>query len=178
MRCSICKLPERKRAAVDAALAAGDVSLVAVSVSTGLSKSALQRHSKHRAEPNDHPAVSPLPFVTEKPTSEIAVPTKESLLERIEFLWAESIDGLELSKEPITVRKPDGSSVDLPGDLRARVGFIREARSVLELQGAATGELVKGQSNQIGQVVIVVPERQPGVEPVDYRVIDILPSRR
>ncbi len=38
VRCSICKLPERKRAAVDAALAAGDVSLVEVSVSSGFPK--------------------------------------------------------------------------------------------------------------------------------------------
>jgi hypothetical protein len=178
MRCSICKLPERKRAAVDAALAAGDVSLVAVSVSSGLSKSALQRHSKHLAEPNNRPAVSPLPFVIEKPTSEVAVPTKESLLERIEFLWAESIDGLELSKEPITLRKPDGSSIELPGDLRARVGFLREARSVLELQGAATGDLVRGQSNQIGQVVIVVPARPPSGEPIEFPIVDIAPGRR
>ena len=178
MRCSICKLPERKRAAVDAALAAGDVSLVAVSISSGLSKSALQRHSKHRAEPNNRPAVSPPPFVIEKPTSEVAVPTKESLLERIEFLWAESLDGLELSKEPITLTKADGSTTELPGDLRARASFIREARSVLELQGAATGELIKGQPNQIGQVLIVVPARPPGGKAEEYQVIDISPGRR
>lgn len=82
--------------------------------------------------------------------------TKANLLERIEYLWNESLDGLEVSKEPIRITKPDGSTVELRASC-ARVGFIREARSVLELQGAATGELVKGQSNQIGQVVIVIP---------------------
>ncbi len=164
VRCSICKLPEGKRAAVDAALAAGDVSLAEVSVSSGLSKSALQRHSKH-LQAFEQPKVGPLsPAVRREPLKPQSVPTKETLLERIEYLWAESLDGLELSKEPITLRKSDGSTVELPGVLRAPAGFIREARSILELQGAASGELVRGQSNQIGQVVIVVPVRSPGGE--------------
>jgi hypothetical protein len=178
VRCSICKLPERKRAAVDAALAAGDVSLVAVSVSSGLSKSALQRHSKHLSEPNNRWAECPPPFVIEKPTSEVAVPTKESLLERIEFLWAESLDGLMVSKEAVTMTKPDGSTIELPGDLRARAGFIREARSVLELQGAATGDLIRGQANQIGQVLIVCPAMPAGAQATEFQVIDISPAKR
>jgi hypothetical protein len=60
------------------------------------------------------------------------------------MLWTESLDGLEASKEPVTIKKPDGSEVEIPaGNLRARAGFLREARQVLELQGAATGDLVK-----------------------------------
>jgi hypothetical protein len=178
MRCSICKLPERKRAAVDAALASGDVSLVAVSVSSGLSKSALQRHSKHLQAVEKTEADALSPAAMREPLEQQPLPTKESLLDRIEYLWNESLDGLELSKEPITLRKPDGSSVELPGDLRARVGFLREARSVLELQGAATGELIKGQPSQVGQVIIVIPVRLPGGEAKEYPVIDIAPGRR
>lgn len=178
MRCSICKLPERKRAAVDAALAAGDVSLVAVSVSSGLSKSALQRHSKH-LQAVEKPEADAVSFAhIREPLTPQPVPTKETLLERIEYLWNESLDGLELSKEPITLAKPDGSTIEMPGDLRARAGFIREARSILELQGAASGELIKGQPNQIGQVIIVVPARPPGGEAEEYPIIDIAPGRR
>jgi hypothetical protein len=177
MRCSICKLPDRKRAAVDAALAAGDVSLVEVSASSGISKSTLQRHSKHLQAVEQPEAQALSPAVMLEPLKQ-PVPTKETLLERIEFLWAESLDGLELSKEPITLRKPDGSSVELPGDLRARVGFLREARNLLELQGTASGDLIRGQANQIGQVLIVCPAMPAGVEPVEYQIIDILTAKR
>ena len=144
----------------------------------GISKSALQRHSKHLAIANK-PNAEALPFaLMREPLKPQPVPAKEALLERIEYLWKESLDGLEASKKPITMTKPDGSSIELPADLRSRVGFIREARSVLELQGAATGDLIKGQSNQIGQVVIVVPAKPPGGEPIEFPIIDISPGRR
>lgn len=173
MRCSICKLPRAKRTAVDAALMAGDVSLAEVSVSSGISKSALQRHSKHLQAVEKQNAETLLPAIMGEPLKHPPLPTKETLLERIEYLWTESLDGLELSKVPITLTKADGTITELPGDLRARAGFIREARSVLELQGAATGELVRGQPNQVGQVVIVVPATSTGAQAAEFQVIDI-----
>jgi hypothetical protein len=91
--------------------------------------------------------------------------SKAQLLERIELLWTESLEGLEASKEPITITRPNGSSLELPGDLRARAGFVREARSVLELQGEATGHLVKGQTGPTFAIQIVMP--QPLVNAVD-----------
>jgi hypothetical protein len=88
--------------------------------------------------------------------------TKAVLLGRIETLWGEAVDGLKAAKEPVVLTKADGSTVEVPGgDLRARAGFIREARQVLELQGAATGDLVKGDPAMIGPVMIVVPANLP-----------------
>lgn len=179
LRCSICRLPEQKRAAVDAALAAGDVSLIEVSASSGLSKSSLQRHSKHLTGVQKPETPDPLPAVIQDLVSEAPAPTKESLLERIELLWNESLDGLAVSKEPVTITKPDGTTLELPGDLRARAGFIREARSVLELQGAASGELIKGQPNLIGGVWVVYPSPSPSaVATAAYQVIDIAVPKR
>jgi hypothetical protein len=106
------------------------------------------------------------------------VPTKANLLDRIEFLWTESLDGLEVSKEPITLIKPDGSTLELPGDLRSRVGFLREARSVLELQGAATGELIKGQpTNPVG-ITIVMPAGPAYGQRFEAEAIEIAMPKR
>jgi hypothetical protein len=179
IRCTICKLETQRREAIDVALQGG-VSLIEIATSSGLSKSSLQRHSKHMTtlQKLETPTLSP---VVEDPILEplaLAALTKESLLSRIEYLWQESLDGLAVSKRPIMMTRSNGSTVEVPGDLRARVGFIREAKSILELRGAATGELVKSPPNQVGQVLIVCPAMPAGVEPVDCRVIDILPGRR
>jgi hypothetical protein len=167
LRCSICTLPPEKRDAIDEALSSGTITLIEVAASSGISKSALQRHSKHLdpSAPEEPKAIKQKELapilapaqVTPAPQPDTAG-TKVRLLERIEFLWNESLDGLALSKEPITVKKPDGTSLELPGDLRARAGFIREARSVLELQGEVTGDFIKGQpfAGNI-QVQIVMP---------------------
>jgi hypothetical protein len=102
----------------------------------------------------------PCAFIRDaKPNAQLSItPTREQLIERIEYLWSESIDGIEASKESLTIHKPDGTCVEVPPDLRARAGFIREARSVLELQGEASGHLIRGQPVS-SQVIIVVPAK-------------------
>jgi hypothetical protein len=66
---------------------------------------------------------------------------RAQILERVEKLWGESIAGLEDSKAPVTINRPDGSSMKVPGDLRARAGFIRSAKDVLQLSAQLSGEL-------------------------------------
>jgi hypothetical protein len=70
-------------------------------------------------------------------------PSRTQLLERVEMLWDEALDGLEAAKQPITVQRPDGTSMELQGDLRARAGFIRTARDVLHLGAELSGELAQ-----------------------------------
>jgi hypothetical protein len=104
--------------------------------------------------------------------------TRTQLLRRLELLWDEALDGLEASKEPVQVQKPDGSMVELPGDLRARAAFIREARSVVGLSAEISGELA-GPSIFVQVVVpgIGCPVSDPG-EVEDGPIIDITPQRR
>lgn len=190
IRCGVCKLPAEKLDAVNAALRRGDVSLQDVAERSGITKSSLHRHKAHMApalvvipapaEPSVKPEVlrPAAPLSTEvlaagapgaacadmlAPGPPAPAASKARFLERIEMLWGESLDGLEASKEPVTLSKADGSCVTISaGDLRARAAFVREARSVLELQGEATGDLVKGQaSNVIGGVMIVCPASAP-----------------
>jgi hypothetical protein len=105
-------------------------------------------------------------------------PTREQLIERIEMLWGEGLDGLESSKEPIHITRPDGSTLELQGDLRARKGFIGELREILRLQGEATGDLVRGQSVEASfSVQIVVPNVQVQREQDDYAFEIALPRR-
>jgi hypothetical protein len=177
IRCSVCKLDSAKRAAIDAALR-GNASLIEISAKCGISKSALQRHSKHLAGPylvtkeapveamTPDPAATP---VSEPVSAEIAKPeeqsiaaptgelTKQSLLERLEHLWSESMDGLEAAKESVVITKPNGVSIEVPGDLRARAAFVREGRQVLELQGEVSGAYSRGQPMQVGVIQVVVP---------------------
>ena len=157
IRCTICRLTDGRRAGVDAALRDGRASLQEISSSSGLSRSSLHRHRQHidriaasasniaqppteslsvRQEaspiarvPQDITAQSPAarPSRDTDPAEQQRT-TKEELLHRLQFLWEESLNGLKSSKEPIHIAKPDGSSVELPGDLRARTGFIREGR--------------------------------------------------
>lgn len=195
IRCTVCRLGAGKRQAIDAALCSGHVSLAELETSSRISKSALQRHSKHinapivEAQTVQDAAIAqaalpiapqvlqsaPIAQLAPFAARESAETTKGRLLERIELLWNESIEGLEASKEPLVITKPNGSTIEVPGDLRARAGFVREARKVLELQGEATGDLVSGQPNQIGNVIIVLPAPRPGSTPADYeeQVVDI-----
>jgi transposase-like protein len=191
IRCTICKLEAEKRSAIDAALQGG-LSLEEISRGCGISKSSLHRHSHHLKPASavvpttGEPPATPLaptasPGTVTEPSSPAAqAPTRNQFLERIEFLWGESIEGLNDSKEPIVLHKADGSSIEIKGgDLKARPGFIREARQVLELQGEATGELVRGQpANQFAQIVIVCPVSQQLAPGDDGTVtIDIAPQR-
>ena len=169
-RCSICKLPHDRLAAIDGALRHGGVSLHEIANRSGLSKSSLHRHVKHvngvprgAAEPTlaETRAVVPAP-VPELPAKALPPASKAQLLQRVEFLWTETLEGLAAAKAPIHVNKPDGSIVELPGDLGVRRAFISEARAVLELQGAANGTLVRGEGPTLQvQLVIGAPGQAP-----------------
>ena len=98
--------------------------------------------------------------------------TKAKLLERIEGLWGEVVDGLRAAREPLRLTRKDGATVELPaGDLRARAAFVREGRGVLELSGQATGDL-KGAAVGPGcPVMIVIPAGLP--RPEDIKTVMI-----
>jgi hypothetical protein len=180
-RCAVCKLEEGRRQAVEDALRA-DIPLAELSASTGISRSGLSRHTtRHmgmsRITPLPKvPAIKPTEPAIESKTlvpattpsgehqANTAVPcaSKASLLSRIEYLWNESLEGLDAAKEPIVIARPDGTEMEMPGDLRARAAFIREARQVLELQGAATGGMGNG---SVSNTLIVLMPTAPAIEP-------------
>jgi hypothetical protein len=162
-RCTVCQLPPERLAAIDEGLRA-QIPLAQLAASCGLSKSTLSRHSQHldgrTTDPTDTnpdaaaqviaPQITPTRSVATQQSASVAPPqasvgpSKEVLLSRIELLWSESLDGLEAAKEPVRVKRPDGAELEIPGDLRARAGFIREGRQIVELAGAVTGNLVRG----------------------------------
>jgi hypothetical protein len=198
IRCHVCLLDSEKLAAINDGLRA-QLPLAQLSEISGVSKSSLSRHTKHLDE--RLPTRSPAPAIVRTPpaapapppapaapsavaaphTPACAIPSKETLLQRIEQLWAESIDGLEASKETIKVLKPNGESLEVPGDLRSRVGFIREGRGVLELAGLATGHFQRGGEPSGAQVAIqiVCPAgSEPRISTEDGGVVlDITPRR-
>jgi hypothetical protein len=114
-----------------------------------------------------------------KPEANPPTATRAQLLRRLELLWDEAMSGLEASKEPVQIEKPDGSIVELR-DLRARASFIREARSVVGLTAGVSGELA-GPSIFV-QVVVPgiggpVPAPDDAADMLEGPVIDIVPRR-
>jgi hypothetical protein len=193
-RCSVCRLSQARRETVDAALRSEQISLQEISISCGFSKSALHRHRQHlsavaTAEPAQNlpapasrtvamtePAASLGAFAA-KPEANPPTATRTQLLRRLELLWDEAMSGLEASKEPVQIEKPDGSIVELR-DLRARASFIREARSVVGLTAEISGELA-GPSIFVQVVVPGMGGAAPIPDDVeDGPVIDITPQRR
>ncbi len=188
-RCTVCRLERNLRDAVDSALRTAGVSLTTIASRCGCSKAALHRHRQHlnREHISSKPLanvatvgpVMPLtaaaPAVTRNPEAVLESGSREELLRRIEYLWLESLAGLESSKQPIRIEKPDGTVAELPPDTRARAAFIREARQSLKLQAMANGGLNVAPA---GLITIVLPattrDRIPGQ---DIQVIDIEPRR-
>jgi hypothetical protein len=154
---------------VEAALEGG-TPLGQIATATGLSKSSLSRHGRHSAKRAADIAAAKESISSQPPAKEATgiagrpqvippassfdpqalaarrtdvSPSRAQLLERVEMLWDESLDGLEAAKQPITVQRPDGASMELPGDLRARAGFIRTARDVLHMSAELSGELAQ-----------------------------------
>jgi hypothetical protein len=72
------------------------------------------------------------------------------------MLWSETKECMAAAKEPITVRRPDGSTYELPCDVRARASVIREGRGVLDLLGQVTGELRPGGEPQSVTLIKVI----------------------
>jgi hypothetical protein len=75
--------------------------------------------------------------------------------------------------------------MELPGDLRCRAGFIREARGILELQGQATGELLTPAvvSNNFYMLASSIQFELPGLKPAQptphepsRTIIDVTPQ--
>jgi hypothetical protein len=172
IRCPICRLDPRKLEAINAALRSG-ASLEQISERSGLSKSSLHRHSKHIPDSG----------TPEPPKNEILAPPKAAerwpaatretrpLLDRVEQLWNEIEECMALAKEPITLRRPDGSTIELPCDVRARASVIREGRGVLDLLGQVTGEFRQGTEPQNVTLIKVIslpkaddPPRSPVLE--------------
>jgi hypothetical protein len=166
--CKVCTLDQEHRSAIDEALRSS-VPLDEVSRRCGIARSSLHRHlRRHLTTDKNKPTQrsGELITVSEKETAtsgtrsseeRVTRPTKGQLLQRIEMLWCEGLDGLATSKEPIYVTRPNGSTLELPGDLRARKGFLGELREILRLQGEATGELVRGQVEANFAIQIVMP---------------------
>lgn len=192
-RCSICKLPPARKEAIDEALRNSQVSLGAIAEAVHISKSSLFRHRQHlRARPDaslrgergklpelsDEESVVPYAVSPEgdgNDARQACQPlTREVLLQRLESLWNEAWAGVLECKEPLTIQR-DGKSHCLPPDVRGRAAFLREGREILQLQGAAAGNLVAGPT---AAIFIVMPETS-GQRTDSDCVVDIaLPPRR
>lgn len=162
----------------------------------GIGRSSLDRHFHRHMSPDRsaaHPSdVAPVRATermpaavaaSEPPVAETrkARPTKQQLINRIEMLWGEGLDGLAVSKQPISVIRADGSQFQIPGDLKARKGFLGELRELVRLQGEATGELVRGsvEANFAIQIVMPTMTSVPSESgPHDPPIIDIAVVKR
>lgn len=189
-KCSICTLPSEKLAAVDQSLRDG-APLQAISDRTGVSKSSLWRHSRHIAPAagSDPPPTTAAvvrkekrrPQATPEPTAVVpsarvqpapALVDRETALaealDRAELLFREALAGLEDTKRPIALTKPDGSEIELPGDLRSRAGFIRAARDVLDQLARLRGLFEPDPAPRFGEVVfqnVILMPKIPSLEP-------------
>ena len=164
-RCSVCQISSEERAAIDAALREG-ASLQVISNHTGVSKSSLWRHSKHlEGGKPTLPAQKAVCTVARNENTSVSPSVAlEQALNRNELLWNEALDGLEAAKQPIVVTRPDGSKLEVPGDLRARAGFIRAGRDVLHLDSELRG-LLDPQARHVTvnvlQVIMSPKEQEP-----------------
>jgi hypothetical protein len=160
-KCSICRLPAEKLAAIDAALLE-KMPLTTISARTALSRSAIFRHSKHLAKvdgaepaPGSAPQVQtpvPAPPRSARPSKTAVPATREQVLpapgssepldtegkraradSRLEHLWGESMSGLEASKVPVTLQKADGTTIEVH-NLSARAQFIKAGQSIIDTQ--------------------------------------------
>jgi hypothetical protein len=125
--CKVCRLDPEHRTAIDEALR-NSVPLDQISLGCGIGRSSLHRHRRRhlsgdRTQPtlNNSNAVSipepqqlspsssrnPRELPNVEPQAER--PTKQQLLERIETLWSEGLEGLAVSKEKIDLTRADGS---------------------------------------------------------------------
>jgi hypothetical protein len=182
VRCGVCKLDPQRRSAVDSALR-GQVPLDQLSHLSGISKSSLHRHAQHLERSEALPATELTGQIEAADKQAVAVPqaavpadppSKSELRERVSLLWTEAMEGLSASKEPVRVMRPDGSTMEIPGDLRSRVGFLRVATSVAELGGQATGELTR-EAGTITNNTYVLVNHVPQVAPRP-KVVDVKPE--
>ncbi len=177
IQCSVCRLDQPRRNAIDRALRDPRITLDELSATAGVTRSSLHRHSRHLdsnaksvdldAASDDEPGLSKL-----------------EILNRIEHLWNECMSGLAAAKSPLYLTKKDGSTIELPaGDLKSRSSFVREARHCLEASADWAGyprQLVSGPGGG-GAVVIVLPPHRdwaPGDLDDDGAVTLALPQRR
>lgn len=193
--CKVCILDRKHREVIDEALR-NAVPLDEIARGCGIGRSSLDRHFHRHMSPDRsaaHPSdVAPVRATermpaavaaSEPPVAETrkARPTKQQLINRIEMLWGEGLDGLAVSKQPISVIRADGSQFQIPGDLKARKGFLGELRELVRLQGEATGELVRGsvEANFAIQIVMPTMTSVPSESgPHDPAIIDIAVVKR
>jgi len=165
--------------AINEALA-GEVPLEVLSRRTAISKSALHRHKQHldRFNPGQSPVVETTPVAPPaKRSVEVSLTSgtpaappkaplnKSQLLERVDLLWTEAMEGLAETKKPIRLTKSGGEVVEVPGDLRSRCGFLRVASSIAELGGRASGELTNvgpGGVDMTRPIQVIIIPKQPG----------------
>jgi hypothetical protein len=101
---------------------------------------------------------------------------------RLEALFAEALEGLAVSKQPITIDKGDGEVITVPPDLRARAAFIRCGQGIVDSQAKLHG-LHESQPPPLGNVVfaqvIVLPKltaAELAAEADSGSVIDVSPA--
>lgn len=178
VRCSICRLEASKLAAINALLRSG-APLQAIADLTAFSKSALHRHNAHSRD--SLALLDPLAAengalaaLREGQSGKNSVGRDfRSYPEDLQAIWEECWEGLADAKSEIVLRKPDGSELTLPGDLRARQGFIREAHRVREALALTLGEVQPTGSNvNVAIKVIALPkaEESPVIEASAQRI--------
>jgi hypothetical protein len=151
-QCSVCRLEPEYLNAINIALRNESISFDELARASGIHRSILDRHVAHLKGRG-----APIAIEKSDAAREIGL-TKQEILCSIESLWQEAQEGLEASKAPITLKKSDGSTIELKaGDLRARAAFIREGRQVLEAAADWSG-FPRTVSNQPGAMIqIVIP---------------------
>ena len=194
-KCTICGLPTEKLVVIDRALRE-QVPLQAIADQIGISKSSLWRHGQHIERPAApqaaKPAAEAVPPVksqvqmTRKQREGVTVPDadteleRQRALERSDFLWREFKEGLAVAKERVVLTKPDGSKIEVPGDLRARAAFLRVGRDTLHLDSELKGLLdQQARSVTVNVLHVIMSPKCPGVyspEAPGEPVIDLQPN--
>jgi hypothetical protein len=167
-KCSVCQLEPAKQEAVAAALRE-NVPLRVISAQTGLSRSALSRHSKHMARPaaaETQPKAAlpvkiavPAPVESVEPAPVVKAPepddqeARKRALDRAERLWSEIAECLQLAREPAVIARPDGSTLEIPVDLKTRSAVVRAGRDVIDLDARLNGLYDPQAGPRLGEVV-------------------------
>jgi hypothetical protein len=91
-------------------------------------------------------------------------------LARSEELWSELSDCLRLAKQPTLIPRPDGTTLEVPLDLKTRSAVIRTGATIVDLDARLAGVYEIPTGPRLGEVVfanVILLPKNPDIENAD-----------
>ncbi len=147
-KCTVCDHPELSR--IDLLLADRTVSKRGIAAQFGLAPTCVQRHAQLH-----------LPAKVKRAVTKAIGKADDVFMERVEYLWEESTNGLERAKTAArTVTDDEGKLVYVGQDLKPLAPLLGQCHKNLELLGNATGRFASA-ADVVRPVSVIVLQSGP-----------------